>query len=80
MAVLALVTLCKMNRMDASLAPVWYQEMEVVCAFDIETIDCVVGQIKIGDHWGIIDRSFGSERTVMHGMWEPKYESEDKND
>jgi len=43
------------TRMDASLAPVWYQGMEVVCAFDIATIDCVVGQIKISDHWGIID-------------------------
>ena len=42
-ASLALVTLCKMNRMDASLVLVWYQDMELVCAFDIATIDCVVG-------------------------------------
>ena len=66
--------------MDASLVPVWYQEMELVRAFDIATIDCVVGRIRVGDRWGIIDRSFGSERAVMHGMWEPEYESEDDND
>ena len=66
--------------MDASLVPVWYQEMELVHAFDIATIDCVVGQIRVGDRWGIIDRSFGLERAVMHGMWEPEYESEDNND
>ena len=46
------------------------------------TIDCVVGRVKVGDRWGIIDRSLGSERerAVMHGMWEPEYESEDAND
>ena len=53
--ILALVTLCKTSRMDASLTPVWYQETELVCAFDIATIDCVVGQVKVGDCWGIID-------------------------
>jgi hypothetical protein len=79
-AVLALVTLCKTNGMDASHTLVWYREMGRVCAFDIATIDCVVGRIRVGDHWGIIDRSFGSERAVMHGMWEPEYESEDGND
>ena len=27
-----------------------------------------------------VDQSFRSERAVMHGMWEPEYESEDEND
>ena len=79
-AILALVTLCKTNGKDASLEPVWYQEMAQVRAFDIATIDCVVGRIKVGNHWGIIDQSFGSEHAVMHGMWEPEYESEDEID
>ena len=39
-----------------------------------------LSRIKVGDRWGIIDRSFGSEHAVMHGMWEPEYESEDEND
>ena len=54
-AILALVTLCKTDGKDASLMPVWYQEMEIAWAFNIATIDCVVGRIKIGDHWGIIN-------------------------
>ena len=71
-AILALITLCKTSRMDASLTPVWYQESELVCAFNIATIDCVVGQVKVDDHWGIINQSFGSECTVMYSMWEPE--------
>ena len=77
--ILALVTLCKTNGKDASLAPVWYQEMGKVRAFDITTIDCVIGRVKVGNHWGIIDRSLGSQCTI-HGLWEPEYESEDDND
>jgi len=79
-AILALVTLCKTNREDASWVLVWYHKMELVCAFDVVTIDCVVGQVKVDDHWGIINRSLGSEHVVMHGMWEPEYESEDEHD
>lgn len=79
-ALLALVKLCKTGGMDASLGPVWYQELGTVRAFDIATIDCVVGRVKVGSRWGIVDRSFGSERAVIHGMWEPDYESEDEND
>jgi hypothetical protein len=59
--------------------PVWYHKMELVRPFDVVTIDCVVGRVKIGNRWGVID-SLGSERAVMHGMWEPEYESEDEND
>ena len=54
--------------------------MELVRPFGVVTIDCVVGRVKVGNRWGIIDRSLGSERAVMHGMWEPEYESEDEND
>ena len=79
-ALLALVMLCKTNGKDASMEPVWYQEMETVRAFDIATIDCVIGRIKVGDRWGIVDRSYGSQRAVMHGLLEPEYESEEDND
>lgn len=79
-AILALVRLCKTNGKDASLGPVWYQEMEHVRAFDVATIDCVIGRVKVGKRWGIIDRSYGSQRVAMQGMWEPEYESEDPND
>ena len=54
-AILALVMLCKMNGEDASRVPVWYHKMELVHAFNVMTIDCVVGRVKVGDCWGIID-------------------------
>jgi len=79
-AILALVTLCKTNGEDASRVLVWYHKMELVRAFNVVTIDCIIGRVKVGDRWGIIDRSLGSERAVMHGMWEPEYESEDEHD
>jgi hypothetical protein len=79
-AILALVTLCKTNGEDVSWVLVWYHKMELVRAFDVVTIDCVIGRVKVSDRWGIIDRSLGTERAVMHGMWEPEYESEDEND
>ena len=71
--------LCKTNEKDATLEPVWYQDMETVQAFDITTIDSVIGRIKVGNRWGIIDQSYGLQRAVMHGLWEPEYESEDDN-
>ena len=79
-AILALVMLCKTNREDASWVPVWYHKMELVHAFNVVTIDCIIGQVKVGNCWGIINCSLGSECTVMHGMWEPEYESEDEHD
>ena len=54
-AILALVTLCKTNGEDASLVPVWYKDMGLVRAFDIATIGGVIGQVRVDDHWGIID-------------------------
>ena len=42
-AILTLVTLCKTNGEDVSRVPVWYHKMELVRAFDVMTIDCVVG-------------------------------------
>jgi len=65
---------------DASLTPVWYKDMEAIRAFNVATIDCAVGHIKVGKWWGIIDRSYRSEQAVMHRMWQPEYKSEDDND
>jgi hypothetical protein len=75
-AILALITLCKTNGKDASLEPVWYQDMGTVRVFDIAMIDCVVGRVKLGNRWGIVDRSLGLEHAAIHGVWGPEYESE----
>ena len=74
---LVLVKRCKMNGKDANLEPVWYQDMGTIQAFNIATISCVIGQIKVSNCWGIVDQSFGSHHVVMDGLWEPDYESED---
>ena len=51
-AIIVLVTLCETNGQDASLTPFWYTEMEIVRVFDVATIDCVIGRIKVGNRWG----------------------------
>ena len=56
------------NGKDVSLEPVWCQDMEIIRAFNITTIDCVIGRIKVGDQCGIIDQSYGSQHAVMHGL------------
>ena len=33
-----------------------------------------------GDHWGIVDHSWGLQDAIMEGMVEPDYESEDDPD
>jgi hypothetical protein len=46
--------------------------MEVVCAFSVAKIICVIGHVKMGKSWGIVDRNFGP-------LWvqELEYKSED---
>lgn len=73
-----------MNGEDVGLAPVWHNykdmDMELVRVFNIATIDCVVGQVKVGSHWGIINRTFGLQCAVIHSMWELECKLEDKSD
>ena len=48
--------------------------------FSARTIDCVVRQVKVGDHWGIVDQCWGLQDAIMEGMVDPDYESEDDPD
>jgi hypothetical protein len=78
-AILALVRMCKTNGMDASSKPIDYKDgdIEAVRAFNVGTINCVIGRVKMGKWWGIIDRSFGPLRINIYDLQEPEYESED---
>ena len=78
-AIVALVRMCHTNGEDASAKPIWYKDgdMEAVRAFSVDTIDCVVGRVKIGKWWGIVDRSLGPLRISVYDIQEPEYESED---
>ena len=77
--ILALVRMCKTDGEDASIKPIKYKDgdMEAVRAFSMATIDCAVGRVRMGNWWGIIDRSFGPLRITIYDIQEPEYESED---
>ena len=66
--ILAITSLCHTNWEDATKGLVWYQEknMGSIRAFSARTVDCVVGQVKVGDHWGIMDCCWG---LVMEWDW-----------
>jgi len=80
--ILAIVSLCHTNWEDATKGPVWYHEKDIgsIRAFSSRTVNCVVGRVKVGDHWGIVDRCWGLQDAIMEGMANPDYESEDDPD
>jgi len=51
--------------------------MEAVHAFNVATIGGVVGQVKMGKWWGIIDHSVGPLWITICNIQELEYESED---
>ena len=77
--ILAIVSLCRTNGEDATQRPVWYNEknMGSIRAFSARTVDCAVGRVKAGDHWGIVDCCWGLQDAIMEGVVDPDYESED---
>ena len=81
-AILAIISLCDTNGEDAIKGPVWYDEknMGSFRAFSARAINCVVGQVKVRDHWGIVDWCWGLQEAIVEGMVNPDYESEDDPD
>jgi len=51
--------------------------MGLVRAFSVATIDCVIGHVKMGKWWGIVNRSMGPLQINIYDIQEPEYESED---
>jgi hypothetical protein len=80
--ILAIVSLCRTNGEDATQVPVWYGREDVgsIRVFNARAIDGVVGRVKVGDRWGIVDRCWGLQEAIMEGMVDPDYESEDDPD
>jgi hypothetical protein len=74
--------MCKTNGEDASMKPIQYKDgnMGAVCAFDVAMIDCAVGRVRMGNWWGIVDRSFGPLWIIIYDIQEPEYESEDSDE
>ena len=78
-AILALVCMCNTNGMDASSKPIQYKDgnMEAVHAFSMGMINCVIGHMKMGKQWGIIDQSFRPLQINIYDLQVLEYESED---
>jgi len=76
--ILALVTILDTSpaRVDAVYDPVWYKKTGARRVVDIGTIQCLIGRIRVGNQYGIVDRSYGAERTEFLGT-EDGFESED---
>ena len=77
--ILAIVSFCWTDGEDAARGPVWYREgsLESIRAVSARAIDGVIGRVKVGNRWGIVDRCWGLKGPVMKGMVDPDYESED---
>ena len=80
--ILAIISLCRTNREDTAQGPVWYdgESLESIRAFSARAIDRVIGQVKVGNQWGIVDQCWGLQGAAMEGMVDPDYESEDNPD
>lgn len=61
-ALLAIVRICDTSG-DATRSRVWYQKLGDFQAVHVNTIQNVVGRVKVGNRWGIVDVSLSCERT-----------------
>ena len=62
---LALVEPCSTGGKDATRGLAIYEAMTAPIIIDLRTVECVVGRVKRGNEWGIIDRSGDFARTVF---------------
>ena len=62
---LALVTPCSTGGKDATRELTTYTETTAQVVIDLRTVECVVGRVRRGNEWGIIDRSGDFARTVF---------------
>jgi hypothetical protein len=62
---LALVTPCSTGGQDATKVVTMYSVTTAPIVVDLRTVECVVGRVKRGNEWGIVDRSGDYARTVF---------------
>lgn len=70
---LACIQPCITNGKDATQELTSYRRMSTTIFVDLKTVECVVGRVKRGQDWFIIDRSGDFARTVFI---EPELEDE----
>lgn len=59
---LALVSLTDAKG-DATYDRVWYTKLKKPEFLHVGTIQCVIGRVRVGNRWGVIDTSLYCERT-----------------
>ncbi|KAF8486605.1 hypothetical protein JB92DRAFT_3257362 [Gautieria morchelliformis] len=62
---LALVMPCSTGGRDATKVVTTYSLTTAPIVIDLRTVECVVGQVRRGNEWGIVDRSGDYARTVF---------------
>ena len=59
------MTPCSTGGKDATRELTTYTETTAQVVIDLRTVECVVGRVRRGNEWGIIDRSGDFARTVF---------------
>lgn len=59
------MTLCSTGSKDTTQELATYTETTALVVIDLRTVECVVGQVRRGSEWGIIDHSGDFARTVF---------------
>jgi hypothetical protein len=62
---LTVIQPCSTSGKDATREVTTYSETTVPVVVDLRTVECVVGRVKQGNEWGIVDRSGEFARTVF---------------
>jgi hypothetical protein len=62
---LAVIVPCITEGKDATCELTTYGRVSTSIVIDLQTIGCVVGRVKRGKTWGIVDRSGELARTVF---------------
>ncbi|KAF8513753.1 hypothetical protein JB92DRAFT_2921698 [Gautieria morchelliformis] len=62
---LALVMPCSTGSRDATKVVTTYSLTTAPIVIDLRTVECVVGRVRRGNEWGIVDRSGDYARTVF---------------
>jgi hypothetical protein len=62
---LVVIQPCSTIGKDATCEVTTYSETTVPVVVDLRTVECVVGPVKRGNEWGIVDRSGEFAQTVF---------------
>ena len=63
----------QMGKMQPEDSMVWWRNLESIRAFSSRVIDGVIGWVKVGDQWGIVNWCWGLKGPAMKGMVDPNY-------